>query len=87
LARDVIFLELSASFLRFSRKRQDGSAQDFFQGLGQNTCSIQSALKSIAPDLKSRQEIMLIIAKRSRIFLSQVKQLLSIYFLGYEPDM
>jgi len=24
--------------LRFSRKRQDGSAPNFFQGLGENTC-------------------------------------------------
>jgi len=29
-----------------SRKRQDESAPNFFQGLGENTCSLQSALKS-----------------------------------------
>jgi len=34
-----------------SRKRQDESASNFFQGLGENTCSLQSALKSNAPDL------------------------------------
>jgi len=31
-------------FLRFSRKRQDGSATNFFQGLRENTCSLQPAL-------------------------------------------
>jgi len=36
-------------FLRFSRKRQDGSAQKFFQDLVENTCSLQPALKSNAP--------------------------------------
>jgi len=33
---------------RLSRKRQDGSAPNFFQGLGENTCSLQLALKSNA---------------------------------------
>jgi len=32
--------------LHFSRKRQDGSAPNFFQGLGENTCLLQPALKS-----------------------------------------
>jgi len=32
------------SFLRFSQKRQDGSAPNCFQGLGQNTCLLQPAL-------------------------------------------
>jgi len=32
--------------LRFSRKRQDGSAPIFFQVLGENTCSLQPTLKS-----------------------------------------
>jgi len=37
--------------LRFFRKRQDGSVPNFFQGLEENTCSLQSALKSNAPGL------------------------------------
>jgi len=32
--------------MRFSRKRQDGSTSNFFQGLGENSCSLQPALKS-----------------------------------------
>jgi len=35
----------------FSQKRQDGSAPNFFQGLGENTCSLQPALKSTIPSL------------------------------------
>jgi len=31
--------------VRFSRKRQDGSGQ-IFSGYGENTCSLQPALKS-----------------------------------------
>jgi len=38
-------------FLRFSRKRQDESAPIFFQDFGENTCSLQTALKSTAPGL------------------------------------
>jgi len=38
-------------FLCFSRKRQDGSASNFFQGLGEATCLLQPALKSTAPGL------------------------------------
>jgi len=36
--------------LRFSRKRQDGSAAcaNIFQGLGESACSLQPALKSNA---------------------------------------
>jgi len=34
-------------FFRFSRKQQNGSAL-FFQGLRENTCSVQPALKSNA---------------------------------------
>jgi len=37
--------------LRFSRKRQDGSVPNFFQGLGENTCSLQPTLKGNAPGL------------------------------------
>jgi len=37
--------------VRFSRKRQDRSAQIFFQDLGESTCSLQPALKSNAPGL------------------------------------
>jgi len=34
----------------FFRKRQDGSARIFFfQGLGENACSLQPALKNTAP--------------------------------------
>jgi len=38
-------------FLRFPRKRQDISAPYCFQGLGENTCLLQPALKSNAPGL------------------------------------
>jgi len=34
--------------VRLSRKRQDEFAPNFFQGLGENTCSLQPALKSNA---------------------------------------
>jgi len=37
--------------LPLSRKQQGGFAPNFFQGLGENTCSLQPALKSIAPVL------------------------------------
>jgi len=37
--------------VRFSRKRQNGSAPIFFQGLEENTCSLHPALKSNAPGL------------------------------------
>jgi len=39
------------SILLFSRKRQDGSAPNFFLDLGENTYSLQLALKSNAPGL------------------------------------
>jgi len=39
-------------FLRFFRKRQDGFAPTFFQGLGENTCLLQLALNNTAPGLK-----------------------------------
>jgi len=42
------FLELK---VRFSQKQQDESAPNFFQGLGENTCSLQPALKSNASGL------------------------------------
>jgi len=38
-------------FLCFSRKRQDEYAPNFFQGLGENTCRLQPAVKSTAPGL------------------------------------
>jgi len=38
-------------FLHFSRKRHDGSALNFFPNLGENTCSLQPALKSTATGL------------------------------------
>jgi len=38
--------------LRFSRKRQDGSAPIFFTGFVENTCLFQPALKSTAPGLE-----------------------------------
>jgi len=34
--------------VRFSRKRQDGSTPNFFQGLRENTFALQPALKSNA---------------------------------------
>jgi len=37
--------------LRFTRKRQDGSAPNFFYGLGENTCLLQPELKNTAPSL------------------------------------
>jgi len=37
--------------LRFYRKRQHGFMPIFFQGLGENTCSLQPALKSSTPGL------------------------------------
>jgi len=37
--------------LRFSRKQQDRSAPFFIQDLGENTYSLQPALKSSAPGL------------------------------------
>jgi len=36
--------------VRFSRKRQDGSVPNFFQGL-ENTCLLDLALKNTAPGL------------------------------------
>jgi len=39
--------------LRFSRKRQDGYAPNFIQGLEENTCLLQPALKSNAPGFSS----------------------------------
>jgi len=38
--------------VRYSTKRQDGYASNFFQGLGENTCSLQPALKSNALGLQ-----------------------------------
>jgi len=38
-------------FLRFSRIRQDGFAPNFFQVLKENTCSLQSALRSNKPGI------------------------------------
>jgi len=38
-------------FLRFSRKWQDGSCVEVFQGLGESTCSLQLALKNTVPGL------------------------------------
>jgi len=38
-------------FFGFSRKRQDESEPIFFQGLEENTCSLQPVLKSNAPRL------------------------------------
>jgi len=38
-------------FLRFSRKRQDGSAPIYFQDLGENACLLQPELKSTASGL------------------------------------
>jgi len=38
-------------FCVFLKKRQDGSAPNFLQDLGENTCSLQPALKGTAPGL------------------------------------
>jgi len=46
------FFGIKGAFLRFSRKREDESAPSFFQDL-ENTCSLQPALKSNTPGLKS----------------------------------
>jgi len=40
--------------VHFSRKRQDGFAPIFFQSLGENTCSLQPALKTNALGLQNR---------------------------------
>jgi len=45
------FFGITGAFLRFSRKRQGGSVPMFFQGLGENSCSLQLALKSNVPGL------------------------------------
>jgi len=45
------FFGFKGAFLRFSYKRQDGSAPNFFQGLGENTCTLEPAVKSNAPGL------------------------------------
>jgi len=45
------FFRIKGTFLRFSRKRQDRSVPNFFHGLGENTCSLQLALKSNSPGL------------------------------------
>jgi len=45
------FFGFKGAFLRFSRKRQDGSVPIFFQNLEKNACSLQPALKSNAPGL------------------------------------
>jgi len=42
------FFKIKGAFLRLSQKRKDESAPIFFQGLGENTCSLQPALKSNA---------------------------------------
>jgi len=38
--------------LHFFKKRQDGSVPNYFQGLGENTCSLQTGLESNAPGLE-----------------------------------
>jgi len=40
--------------VRFSRKRQDESAPIFFQGLEENTCSLQPRLKAMHPTFKQK---------------------------------
>jgi len=42
--------------MHFSRKRKDESARNFFHDLGENTCSLQSALKSTAPGFEVKLE-------------------------------
>jgi len=43
------FFGIKGAFLRFFRKQQDESVPNFFQGLGENTCSLQPTLKNNAP--------------------------------------
>jgi len=43
------FFGIKGTLLRFSLKQQDESATKFFQGLGENTCSLRPALKSNVP--------------------------------------
>jgi len=45
------FFGIKGAFLCFSRKRQDEFAPNFFQGIRENTYSLQPALKSNAPGL------------------------------------
>jgi len=45
------FFGIKGAFFAFFRKRQDGSAPNFIQGLEENTCSLQPELKSSAPGL------------------------------------
>jgi len=40
------FFRIKSVFCVFSRKQQDGSLLNFFQGLGENTSSLQPALKN-----------------------------------------
>jgi len=47
----TLFFGIKGAFLCFSQKRQDESAPIFFQGLGENTYSLQTTLKSITPAL------------------------------------
>jgi len=47
-------------FCVFLENGQDGSASNFFQGLGQNTCSLQSALKNIAFKLNTRNILVVL---------------------------
>jgi len=39
---------IKGRFLGFTQKRQDGFTPKIFSGLGENTCSLQLALKSNA---------------------------------------
>jgi len=45
------FFEIKGAFFRFSQNDKTNLRQIFFQGLGQNTCLLQPALKSNAPCL------------------------------------
>jgi len=55
------FFEITDAFLRFFRKGQDESAPYFFQSLGENTCSLQAALKSTAPGLEQKVVLLKLI--------------------------
>jgi len=47
----TLFFGIKGTFLRFTRKQQDGPTPFFFQDLRESTCSLQPALKSNAPGI------------------------------------
>jgi len=79
----TLFFELK---VRFLTKRQDESEPIFFQGLGENTCSLQPALKSNAPGPNLGRSVRLSFCQLSdgRSFTMQavpLRHLLALIFL------